>query len=500
MQCECATTTVEVERLIGTGQLQTRLNAETATPGAGREVIDVLIEQADITIDSIQPQTDAVVVDGELFCQAVYRQGENTAARAVTAQTRFSEVVELEGVTPQSIVKAQGVVEEVTAGYENGRMRFEMSITIRVQAHQLTPIDVITEISGVDGVQTRFIQVNSCKLAAESNQAVVVSEEVALPAQLDARVALMDWATARVTSTAPDLGGVKVQGEICSQTLIGTGVSSRPLAMVKVVMPFEQLVEMPEWLANDVTAEASVRRLDAGISPGEDDEGAVLRIEGEANIYVRSDHEDAATALEDAYATGDAQLDVERENINFAVGKQLIDCSEQFRGTLMLSEDAPGVGVVLATRANPVISQWTSENGITTVEGFLDIKSLYLPSGSEQVTSVRGEMPFSVRCNADWPEDAWVNVTAMGCEAAALMSDRLEIRLTLVITGFYRLTSGATLATKVEAGEAKAGKSGIVIYWPNDGDDSWTVARRYRLPLSKAPENIKPGTPVVLSV
>jgi hypothetical protein len=45
----------------------------------------------------------------------------------------------------------------------------------------------------------------------------VLRESVQLPAQLDARLSLIDWSSARVTGVAPDLGGVRVKGEVLTR-------------------------------------------------------------------------------------------------------------------------------------------------------------------------------------------------------------------------------------------------------------------------------------------
>ena len=506
MELLIARKTIEVEHMIGENTLQTQVSAETATPGAGREAIEVLMEEADISVDTAEAQTDRVVVEGTAFCQAVYRQGEGSALRAVTAQVRFSEVVELEGVTPKAIVRVQGVIEEVEANYENGRMAFELIIALRVQALSLDPVEVIHEIGGVEGLETRFDEVQSSKTAAEASAGVTVREEVALPEQLDARVSLMDWSQVRLNRVASDLGGMMVEGEVQAEALIGTGVLARPVALVKVVMPFSQLVELPEWLTNDVVTDAQVTRLVTEVAPGENADEAVLKLEAEVDIEVRADAKDTVRALVDAYATGENMVLCEAEPITVTTGSGCIDHSEAFRGTLLLPEGMPGVSTVLATRVRPVISQWSGENGETFIEGALDVKALYLPGGSEQMQCVRGELPFQLRCTGIWPDNAWVRVVPSAAEAAALMNDRLEIRCTLSLTGFYRNTQTIAIARDAEQAPAQKRASGLLIHWPEQGETTWNIGKRYVLPIQKIADisgedgTLSPDQPIVIRV
>lgn len=495
--------TIEVEKLIGESRMQLQVSTETATPGAGREAIEVLMEEAEATIDSAQPQTDRVVVEGTVMCQAVYRPGEG-ATRAVAVPARFSEVAELTGVGPKSIVRAQAVVEDVRASYDNGRIRFVVVVGLRVQALSLEPTELITQIGGVDALEARFEEVCSSKLAAESSADALVREEVALPSGLDARVSLMDWAQARLIAAERDLGGVRARGEIQAEALIGTGVPSRPVALVKVMMPFEQLVELPEWLAGNVTADAEVKRLTTEIAPGDEEGEAILKLEAEAQICVRADAQDCATALSDTYATGPTAVNCMQTTIDVAQRSEQINVSEPFRGTLLLPEGASAVGTVLATRVRPVISQWMAQGGSTVVEGALDVKALYLPGGSQQVTSVRGELPFAIKCAGEWPEAAWVRIAATGADAGALMSDRLEIRCTLSLTGFYRVARRVVVASGAATSAAPERAAGMVIYWPGEGETTWSLGKRYRLSQRKLAsmgggnETLASGQPIVL--
>jgi hypothetical protein len=118
-----------------------------------------------------------------------------------------------------------------------------------------------------------------------------------------------------------------------------------------------------------------------------------------------------------------------------SAGEVALDGAQVFRGTMMLPEGAPGAGSVLAARVRPVVSEWSGENGQTTVSGILESGVLYLPGGSERLQAARSEMPFTVRCEGELPENGELTVEATGAEASALMSDRLEIKCTLHVAG-----------------------------------------------------------------
>ena len=77
---------LEIEQLVGAESAQVLLRAEALVPGAGREAIEVLMAEADLAIGNVDVQTDRVVIDGTAHCQAIYRQGDESTLRALTAQ------------------------------------------------------------------------------------------------------------------------------------------------------------------------------------------------------------------------------------------------------------------------------------------------------------------------------------------------------------------------------------------------------------------------------
>ena len=248
MALETMKQTIEVETLIGAQYSQVLIRAEALVPGAGREAIEPLIAEANVSVSGTDVQNERVVLDGTAYCQAVYRQGEETTLRALTAQASLSQVAEIAGAAPGMLSRVLAQVEHVEAKYENGHMVFLVTCGIRTQVLQLKQTEVIDSIAGVDGLQTVYADVCSFKLAADTDADVLVKGQIALPVVLDARTSLMDWGAVSIDSAEPDLGGLRVKGRVMMETLISSGVAGRPAALIKYPLEFDRLVELPEWL------------------------------------------------------------------------------------------------------------------------------------------------------------------------------------------------------------------------------------------------------------
>ncbi len=490
--------TIEVERQVASESAQALVRAEATVSGAGREAVEPLMEEATLSIGTVEVQEGRVLLDGTVRCQAVYRQGEETSPRAVTAQAQFNQAIEAPGAKPRMIAAVTGQVEHVEASYENGRMVFQVSIILTARVSALDTLSVITQAAAIPALEARFTEICSTKLSAEAGAEAVLRESVALPAQLDARLALIDWSSARVTGVTQDLGGVRVKGEVLTETLIGTGVPARPAALVKVTLPFDELIELPEWLTGDVRANANVTNLITNVEQGGSEE-STLTLEADLAIGVRAYGRDCATALSGAYTTAGQALETEKRTMNVSAGEASLDSQQVFRGTMMLPEGAPGAGTVLAARVRPVVSEWTVENGQTVVSGVLEAGVLYLPGGSERLQAARSELPFTIRCEGALPEEGELTVEATGAEASALMSDRLELKCNLRVTGSAMTSQPVTVVDDVEAVDGDERPSGILILWPVAGDTAWSIGEKHRVAQSRIGA-AEPGKPIVLRV
>ena len=478
---------LEIEELVGSRQGQALLRAEAIVPGAGRDAIETLMSEASLVIGQVDVQEGRVVLEGTALCQAVYRQGEEAALRSLTAQAQLNHAFELPGAAGDMPCRVAGEVEHVEAKYENGHMVFLVSVGLKLQVWKLTPAEIVTGIEGSPALETDSETVRSVRLAAEAGADTLLNETVSLPAALNARAALMSWGTVTIEGVEPDLGGVRVHGKLNVEALVSSGVAGRPVALIKVPLSFERLVEMPDWLVENVYATAHLDRLDARVETDDEDDAtdgeddADLRIEADVALSVKAVTASEAAALSDAYVTRGPSLKIETQAISPCVAIERAQVSEAFRGTLLLPENAPGAGTVLAVRVRPVVGGWGVDAGRTTIDGVLEATVLYMPGGSDRISSAQSELPFSLQVQGELDDSSWVTVEALSAEANALMSDRLELRCLLSVSAETRVTKEYRLLSGAQEGEDVKKRPGIVLFWPGCDDDIWSIGKRYNV-------------------
>ena len=483
--------TLEAERLVGKAQAQKLVRAEALVSGAGREEVEILLADAGILTGKTDAQTDRVSVDGKVKCQAVYRIGGESVVRALSVEAPVNQTVEIHGAQAGMHARARSVVDEVKAKYENGHMVFDVSVTSDVMAVELKPTEVICGVSGENSVETRFEEVTSRKVSAENAVTALISDNVTLPAQLDARTALMEWASVTDVDARRDLGGIRVTGNVQCEALISSGVAARPVALVRYAMPLNQMVPMPEWLPDDVRAAVAVRSVTSQVEQAPGGEDGSLRLEVEAEVSVMAVGTDRAQALTDAYSTGAEAVSAVVKNVEVCTGMETVSVREPFRGTIMMPSGGGTVSSVCSAHARATVGEIASEGGRTTVSGVVDAQALYMSGGDEKLLSAAAELPFEATLATEIEEGDWVRVNVLSADGAALMSDRIEFKCLLEIEAEKRRSAVHSVAADLLPSGDNERPRGVLLIWPQEGDTSWSVGKKYHIPVSRVAESRK---------
>ena len=478
--------TLQVESLCGEATAQLPVRAEALLSGAGRENVEVLMEDACAQVGRVEAQSDRAVVTGLVQCQAVCVQGQEGTLRAAAAQAPFEQILEIPGAKSGMRAEAQACVLHVEAAWEAGRIVFSVTVEVWARVRESAPVEAVDALSGDEPVEIRTRTLRTAAESSPLSRAVVLRDSVSLPAELSARMPLMYWARPEISACVRDLGGVRVSGDAAVEAMVLSGVESRPVAVIRYRLPFEELVEAPDGMEGECRAQAEVRGLDVTVEA--DGEDSRLRIECSLLLTARVIGAQEIQAVEDAYGTGAQDVELTRQQVTLEQGERLIRGEESFRGTVLLPEGAPAVGTALCAHALPVLGGVRVQGEGSLAEGILEITALYLATGSGRVCSVRTEQPFQLALPGKVGEESRVTVSASGEEAAALMSDRLQFSCRLSGEARQREAVEARVVTGAQETDAPPRRKGIGIVYPQPGERLWDVARRHRVPVARLKE------------
>lgn len=472
--------TIEAEKRFESEKVQTHLRAEAMVPGAGRENADVLLSDCRVHISSVQVQTDRVIVGGEAVCQAAYRVKSEKGARAVNASAPISCTFDMKGVSSGMTGRVISEADEVNAKYENGHMVFDVYLTLKAYVTSLIPVQVITGVENGEDIEEAYEEIKSVKLAAEASGREVLSQTVSLPAALDARYALMEWATVSQIDHQREPGGIRVSGNVLVETLISTGLDEKPVQLVRYRLPIDRFMEMPEWLTEHVYLDADVSSVKTNVNQAVMGEDATLLMEAEIDINASAMGEDHVRVLTDAFSTGESKAVCGKTEMEVCLGVARISMNEPFRASVLLKDPSKSVGEVCAVKTRAAVGDVSTDGARTTVSGIVNAQVMYVTGDGEGLVSENQDLPFEIEVARAIDPDQCVTVSALSPEGNALMSDRIEIKCVLALTSDQRTKGAFSFAQSLEPAGENDKKTGVMIVWPSQEDTAWSIAKRYR--------------------
>lgn len=473
---------IEAEKRYESEKMQMHLRAEAMVLGAGRENVDVLLSDCRVRITSVQAQTDRVTCQGEAVCQAAYKVDSETGARAANAIAPVSCAFEMKGVLSGMTARVFSKIDEVKARYENGHMMFDVYLTMSACVTSLVPVSVIAGVENAGALETSYEEIRSVKLAAESTQTEVLSETVSLPAALDARYALMEWATASNFDHQKEPGGIRVSGNVLVETLISTGLSEKPVQLVKYRLNVDKFMEMPEWLTEKVHLDASVSNVKTNVNQAVMGEDAQLLMEAEVEITALAMSEDQVNALSDAFSTDANKVVCDKKTMEMCLGVSRISMNEPFRASVLLKDASASVSEVCAVKTSASVGDVTTDGKRSVISGIVNAQVVYVTASGE-MTAENQDLPFEMEAACQLDPLSRVTVEAISPEGNALMSDRIEIKCMLVLTSDQRTSGPVTFAETLFEEGANELRKGVMIVWPRTDDTAWTIAKRYLTPV-----------------
>ena len=98
-----------------------------------------------------------------------------------------------------------------------------------------------------------------------------------------------------------------------------------------------------------------------------------------------------------------------------------------------------------------------------------------------------------------WAAESVAEFTRQQCAEFLKENPELDDQFRITVVPMGEGETATQLLTDVEAGAEIRKKPGYVIFWPEGGEDAWTVGKRYGVETT-AVGPVKPGEPVIVKI
>ena len=454
------------------------VEGDVTLPGSLRETANVLYASALAVRESAEATQGRIMVRGRVIFCVIYTQGEKAEVKSIEATADFTHLCDLPGVMPQAEVEAAVCAEHTTAAVHNGRMTMRTEVCLRAGATCAETVEAAVRFDA-DNVAQRRQRLEIRRRMAKGAGDALLREEFTLPAELEIQDTLSARASVRMDGATGGEGRIGLSGEMTLEAIHASALPGKPIVITRHTVPVAEAVEV-QGEGGDLL-EGEIRVKDVAVASQAADGGErILRAEVLLDLSARADRVEAAELLSDAYTLSGEGLRLSRRELQVCCDVRKQQAAESGKAVMLLPEGGKPLRNVLAAFAVPVLKSHTQQGSRMIVEGDLDTTLIYL-SDDQLLTAARAEVPFRTAfAMTAAPEDG-ITLSVENLEAAALTSDRAELRYILRAEVAGTENRAVQLVDGAAAAPAPAVSDDIILYFPQPGEDAWEIGRRYRL-------------------
>lgn len=473
------------------------------------DIVKKIKETADVIVEKVHPMEERASIGGKIKYRLLYAGGNG--CDFMEGQIDFEEVIPIDGMTSQDIVKYNCILEDITVSVINSRkISVKAVVTINVSAESSCDIDAVTGLT-VDNLQFMSRHINVMQLVCNKKDIFRVRESMNIPSDR-ANIGDIVWNELRIQNMdmRPCDGEIAIKGELCVFCIYMSD-NADEMNYYDDVIPFSGKIQAPgctEEMLPDISASVSEQSLIA--RPDANGEMRILDGELILDLDIKGYEDKDYEVMSDAYSPS-CDLNLDTEYIDYQ--SYLIRNSVKCRMDERFKMPEGGILQIIDSSGRINIGDTVKEADGVTVEGSVTIDVIYIrPDDNDKIGYAKYEIPFSEKADIPDASDDCTYICRPGAlQISTLLTGGGEINIKCVasaeITGIKHFRTAIIKNVKAEKPDYEQIKSlpGIAGYITGEGDTLWNIAKKYRTTIKNimevnnlTSEEVAPGTKLLI--
>ena len=455
--------------------------------------------------DNVSAAGDRLTAEGTVRVRIVYLADKDGLCAYETSEP-FTKSVEAQGLSPQSVILPVFRTDKPLCRAVSPRT-LEIRAVVRTvfRVFERTERSLLKSADG-GGIQLRKTELRTADIENISSKQITVDGVCPLPAEHNAvRRLLCCDAVCRVSETRVITNKAMVRGETEFSLFYLSDASDGP-ETARVSVPFSEIVECA-GLADGMSVSVRPSLLSADASPeGGSDKAREIRCSAVVALTLTAEKLTETAAVTDAYSTA-YEIEPSCTTLRAAAESRPVAESMLVEGRIDLSALQPRRILYHTERIGSVRTE-SAANGVL-LRGSLTV-GVFAEGQDGAIGYAENDLPFTFEKslpaqNAEYVFDPLVTVSGAevspdGSTAAVRAELFVEGRLDAV-RSVPALTSAA-----LREDSPKTAASGLVIYFPSEGEQLWDIAKKYGAPADLltaenglTDETVPAGRPLLIS-
>ena len=481
-----------ITRQIETSQVQRKLvnqfmlDEDFNVPDNKDDVEKIIASEGCVKIDDVKPMDNYLRVQGKVEFHILYvGEGIEPNFSCLEGKIPFEEMVYVEGADKNLDVKTARVEVSVNLIHPR-KTRVKAMVEMQIESETVRLEEIPTDVEEAKGMYKKRQPLDLLKLHTSKKDTYRIKDEITLSGTKES-IGVMLWSDIanRKLDTKLAVDELQLLGELLVFCFYES--PDGKIDWIEQTVPYQGRVEcygVDETMYHHV--QANLEDVHADVRVDEDGEMRVIGIEGTLRLYIAIYEEEQFDVLEDVYSL-EKNCILERKEMEY---EQLVlqnhsKCKVMERLSIPeLRNDI--LQICHSSGAIRMDRMEKREDGILA-EGALYISFLYVKANdSMPFDTWQGVVPFShlIECNTEG-EDLKYHISAMLEQLSITLQggDEIEVKAALAFHGFFKHVGKADMIQSIRTEplsiEEVEKRPSIVGYIVKEGDDLWTLAKRY---------------------
>lgn len=480
MALECLTDSMGILNNIYDGSCEQAVECDITLPDYCPEILRVLKCTVEPCVVSSKISGDRACADGNALVRIIYSD-ENGKICSYEQEYAFSAHAEL---APD----ASGTLFcEAKTEYVNcravGRKRIEVRGAIRI-SFKICALQNKEIICGVSdsSVQLKKKCVEFSNIVSCENKQFSLSETITLPADcLPAERIINVSAVPILSQTKAVNEKILIKGEVVVSIIYCPSQGDDCTAKFDSSIPINQVVDA-QGISEECVADICLKLMcfECNIRFDEEESARMFDFSACISAAIRAYHQKSAEIITDAYCVGGA-LAAEYENIKFYNISEQIEDSFVFKNSLDFSSLEPQK--ICALWFGGIKIKKAVSGGRLRVEGTVPVYAIVTDSEDKPAFCEREfEFDYSRACTQSGADILFEpRVLMSGFSVGSVNGGKADVKAEFILNANVFSVSTESVLVKVDVQDKIKMSSGssMIIYFPDEGETVWDIARKY---------------------
>ncbi|MBQ7900977.1 MAG: DUF3794 domain-containing protein [Clostridia bacterium] len=467
-------------------QIQYISDCDIIVPDSKPDVLKVLEVQATEQINEKSISRDYITLSGVINHNILYvSDDEEKSLQSIEYTAPFTQQISANGADDTMMCHIKSSVVHTEHSIHNSRkLNVKCAVDITANAYNTDGVSVVTSIGGEESMPCKTKSVNSFNVAGITEHVFHIEEQCSVPEPYDVNELLRASVHVADSELKIVVNKVVIKGNLMVKSLF---ISDGEICSADNEIPFTQIIDVDAIDPDMYTvADFCVKNVSVQRELDTDATMSNLSVNADIGVCITSYDERHMEYVSDVYSP---DYNISVHNVNVQVEEMVDSLSGQcIVNDSAKLEDGDVIEKVYSLSTKAYTDSVSIADDGVTVSGNVNVVALCKTDGADGISSVQKQIPFScslpvsrsfdascARCDASVETEH----SSYSIDGADSINVRLVLRVASRLLSQYQVGAITDIDYDEQSKIDKSSQAGITVYFVQNGDEMWDIAKRY---------------------